>query len=390
MQVKIIYRNYKPLHDIYTSLEILPPDEVTFIIPPPKRYLGRFLPFHRKYGSNFFVELLTKKAQKILFDMRQQDNADLYHFVQIVPEKLPSKPYVVDFEHVVNLANFANINESVTDKIFQFLSNHNCKFIMPLSKAANHSLEYLLGDDRYKEIMHKVRVVYPALPNYANLYKGKADYKYVSSDTSTLKLLFVGKGVYRKGLHELLEAFNILQEKYSNIELYVISDAPKSLTREYSSPRIKYFSPVFSKETIITQFYLPCDLYVMPTHSDSFGMVFLYSLSCGLPVVTTKQFATPEIIEPEYNGCFVHSTKLHSDQILLPSRKIRKLTAEDSSKEKILVEDLVSKISCFYNNRQKLIVMGRNAVKAFESGGKFSVTSRNELLSTIYKHSVND
>jgi glycosyltransferase involved in cell wall biosynthesis len=47
-----------------------------------------------------------------------------------------------------------------------------------------------------------------------------------------------------------------------------------------------FTGPVFDAQK--TGLYQQADLFVLPTHSENFGVVILEALSCGLPVITTK------------------------------------------------------------------------------------------------------
>jgi glycosyltransferase involved in cell wall biosynthesis len=382
MKVKVIYRNYKSLHDLYASFRIEPPKDVTYSIPRPKRYLRYLLPLHRRLGNLVLVRFATSEVQKLFF-RDKTDNCDLYHFVQMIPESIPRIPYVVDFEHVSALVGFSKITPFFTRQIERFLDSPGCCRIIPLTFAARKSLTYLLGDD-YERIANKVDVVYPALPNYYALLKDEADYSYVDPAPDKLRLLFVGSGVYRKGLPELLRAFQELEGKYGGLRLYVISDAPRELTQGYASDRIKYFLPRFSHQEIVRKFYLPADVFILPTHSDSFGMASLYALSCGTPVVTTDQFANPEIIEPGRNGAFVHSERLYLEQVPLPARE-KKDEFYGRGAEQILIDSLVENIEQLYLDRDVLARMSQQAVKDFEPGGKFSIDVRNRKLGEIYR-----
>jgi glycosyltransferase involved in cell wall biosynthesis len=386
MRVKIVYRNYKHLHDLYASFQVKPPRDVSFVIPRPKRYLRLLLLLHRELGHAALVRWATVNLQETFFQTRGADvDVDLYHFIQLVPGDIPNKPYVVDFEHVIALADFSEIDQRVYQRIYRFLHDNQCCGIIPLTHAAHDTLKYLLRDDDYDGVANKVTVVHPALPNYHAMYSEDVDFSYVNPDPQAFRLLFVGSGVFRKGLHELLAAFRALQSTFGDIELYVVSNAPRQLTRRYTSDRIRFFEPKFSHHDIIRQFYLACDLFVLPTHSDSFGMALLYSLSCGTPVLTTKQFAAPEIIETGCNGLFVHSNRLVLDEIPLPNRKTGSQFEQERSVETDLVDELIVQIEYLYHNRDVLSRMGQQAVNDFEPGGKFSIELRNEKLKTIYE-----
>jgi glycosyltransferase involved in cell wall biosynthesis len=384
IKVKIVYRNYKPLHDLYASLKIKPPQDISFIIPRPKKLLRQFYPFYLKFGDNPLVRSIISKAQEIFFDIKDKEDVDVLHFAQIVLKDIPTKPYVIDFEHAISLVNFLELDESIIQTVFQFLNNPLCKGILPFSGAAYRSLRYLF-DNLDDEITKKIKVIYPALPNYYVLFKNQVDYSYVSPYPETFSLLFVGNSVYLKGLHELLVAFKYLESKYNDIELYVISDAPEHLKRRFSSERIKYFDPKFSHQDIIRKFYLPCDLFVLPTHADTFGMALLYALSCGTPVLATKQFATPEIIKPGHNGLLVQSNRLHLEDVPLPNRETAKKYHRAGTEEQLLVDGLIQQIEYLYLGRDILAKMSRQAVKDFEPGGKFSIDVRNAKLTCIYK-----
>lgn len=383
MKVKIIYRNYKPLHELYHSLIIKPPEDVSFIIPPPQNALRYLYPIYKAFGDNSLVRHMITAIQNLFLCCgKAEDDVDCLHFLQIIPKTIPNKPYVIDFEHVIGLADFIKLDSATRERIYSFLSDNRCHKVIPVTYAAQNSLKRLFPD-LYENIAHKTEVIYPALPNYHDLFSNQMDYTHVSPHPDRFKLLFVGNDVYRKGLHELLSAFKTLESKYNDMELYVISDAPNRLKRDHLSERIKYFDPVFSQQDIIKKFFLTCDLFVMPTHCDTFGMVFLNSLSCGRPIVTTEQFAAPEIVKPKYNGLFVRSKRLLLEEYLFPSRTITKRYLTDAL-EALLVNELVEKIEFLYLNRDVHTNMSKNAIKDFEIDGKFSVDVRNRKLKEVY------
>ena len=114
-------------------------------------------------------------------------------------------------------------------------------------------------------------------------------------------------------------------------------------------------------------------------------MALLYSLACGTPVLTTKQFAASEIVEPGCNGLFVHSDQLYLEKVPLPSRETWNEFRRNMVVEKKLVDDVVDKIEYLYLNRDLVREMGGRTVKDFEPGGKFSLDVRNRKLGEVYK-----
>jgi glycosyltransferase involved in cell wall biosynthesis len=385
MKVKIVYRNYKPLHHLYLSLQVKPPQGVEYVFPEPRRFLQRLLPVHRKLGDTALGRLVTRRLQQAFFHVTSNDadSVDLYHFAQLSSGSIPSKPYLVDFEHVSALANFSKVRSSLVSRVFCFLSN-SCK-VVPLTLAAQASLRYLLSAPKYGMIEEKVEVVYPALPNYYTRFQNHVDHSQMDG-SGPLRLLFVGNHAYRKGLPELLKAFARLAKKYHDLELHVICAAPKRLISRYPCDRINWVGPSLSSADIAKRFYLPCDLFVLPTHEDTLGMAILHSLSCGTPVLTTKQFAAHEIIKDGYNGLFVRSDRLYLERTRFPCRESREaFYGPMIGEERILVNDLMEKIEYLYNNRHLLKEMGRRATEDFEPGGKFAIDVRNRKLGEIYR-----
>jgi len=55
----------------------------------------------------------------------------------------------------------------------------------------------------------------------------------------------------------------------------------------------------------MVDFYNKCDVLVMPSLEDSFGMVGLEALSCGIPIITTKNAGFGELITHHKNGSIV-------------------------------------------------------------------------------------
>ncbi|MDJ0596562.1 MAG: glycosyltransferase family 4 protein [Pleurocapsa sp. MO_226.B13] len=99
------------------------------------------------------------------------------------------------------------------------------------------------------------------------------------------RILFVGSVGLRKGNHYLAAATRILQGRLTNFQVRVVGPYnPEVINRpEFQGP--DYIGQVPRSEVI--KEFLSADIFVLPTLSESFGLVHLEAMSCGLPVITT-------------------------------------------------------------------------------------------------------
>jgi glycosyltransferase involved in cell wall biosynthesis len=389
-KIKIIYRNYIPLYSGYSSFWLSKIPGIDIIIPKPKPYLKKLFKFYKKIIQYPLVGTLITFLQKFVFpNTDNSENVDLFFFVGMVPSNIPKKKYIVDMEHVFLLLNNTDESDAQKKHVLYVLAHKNCSKIVPWSIAAQKTLEYFFQEE-YNSIKDKIEVVYPALPRYSEIYKNQVDHSLVKKDKN-LKFLTIGNDIYRKGIHEVLEAFSQLTKHYSDCELYCISNVPKKIRLKYSGYKnIVFFPPILPHEEIIKKFFLTCDIFVLPTHADTFGMVFQEALSCGMPVITTKQFATKEIIQESINGLFVTSDNLFLERNDLSPKELAAITMNYYSTEDALVHDLISKMKYIVDKREESVLMKKNCIKDFEMNGKFSIETRNDILERIFKEALNE
>jgi glycosyltransferase involved in cell wall biosynthesis len=387
IKVQLVYRNYKPLHPLYKSLVVSPPEGIEYLIPKVRTgYAYKVgLKLYRALGDLPLFANAVEGISSRLFTGRYDDGASIIHYLQQIPASAPSIPFVVDSEHVISLFNFVTPTKQQTKHIRDILSHPNCKRIIALSNAAKNTFSFQFGDDQ--KILDKITVIYPAAPNYCKLFHGQQDNSLVGNG-NTVKFLFVGNDVYRKGLHEVLHAFYLLPAEYARkVELIVVSDAPRHLLVRYNLPNVRCFKPQFANDDLIKKFFLTCDAFIMPTHSDTFGMVFLEALACGLPVITTKQFASPEIVRNGRNGLFVRSDRLVHNDIPIPTMSASRSYFTEKAEE-LLVHDLVKKVMYIVDNPSKLRSLSQSALLDFSPDGKFSVQTRSRKLKEVYCEAV--
>lgn len=150
------------------------------------------------------------------------------------------------------------------------------------------------------------------------------------------RVLFVGSVGLRKGNHYLAQATQILNQRRVPCEVRVVG--PYNL-KMIQNPQFQ--GPVYVGQiprSQIKQEFLNADIFVLPTLSDSFALVQLEAISCGLPVITTSNCGS--VIRDGIEGFIIpiRDAKILADRIeeLVTSRELREqmsINAKQRSRE---------------------------------------------------------
>jgi glycosyltransferase involved in cell wall biosynthesis len=389
-KVQVVYRNYIPLNSPYSSLWLKPPEGVEFSIPPVKAYLRNFYPIYRKFGDLGLVKWLVRQAQPLLFAQTQKiDACDAYFFVGMLPAKPLKKPYYIDIEHASALHNFLEDDATARSHrlaILEVLSSPMCRGIVPLSQAAARSLQSYLGNEQ-QSLASKTKPIYPAIAHYQPLF-GPEPSKLIPGHSrgGPFELLFVGKEPVGKGLYEVLDAFDRLIQQGRNIRLNIVTIANKALNARLRRVRGPYrlFPPRFSTRELMVELMSKCDLFVMPTHLDSFGMVYLEALSAGTPVIATSQFALPEIVKKDCNGILLEHPALFLDREGAPIPRRPEDLQVEAKTYQLIVDGLVKHIAHLAQDHEHLQFLRGNTGLDFAPGQRFSIEHRNQRLRELF------
>lgn len=119
-------------------------------------------------------------------------------------------------------------------------------------------------------------------------------------------ILFVGTKSYNKGALHLLQAMKGIREEVKDLVFVSLGSPTKDWIKkrgtlsEGSLLDLGYVSEEEKRDA-----FDACDLFVMPSRYDSFGIVYLEAWRCGKPVIGAKVGAIPEVIEEGEDGLLV-------------------------------------------------------------------------------------
>jgi len=106
-------------------------------------------------------------------------------------------------------------------------------------------------------------------------------------------LLFLSRIHPKKGLDMLLPAWRAVQDRFPEWRLRIVGPdnggylgKMKSLAADLGVTRVEFMGAVYGQHK--WQMYHDADLFVLPTHSENFGMAVAEALAAGTPAIVTK------------------------------------------------------------------------------------------------------
>ena len=165
-----------------------------------------------------------------------------------------------------------------------------------------------------------------------------------------LTILNTGAICLRKGSPYLLEAFRIIrkQEPQAVLRLTnVVRDDMLEVLRTYSDLLIEWGTPLNTgipeERRQFVQRYQTSDVFVLPSIEDGFAFVVAEALACGLPVITTPNTGSSDLIRNGVNGTVVpvRDPVAIADAVLSWWEKIKGgdyIPAQSANKKEISVE----------------------------------------------------
>lgn len=132
-----------------------------------------------------------------------------------------------------------------------------------------------------------------------------------SSKEHPFTYVFVGRIVGDKGINELVEAFQMLHDKFNNTKLVLVGqyehdlDPVNQLTQDRiaTNDAIIVCGPKYGDDLL--QLYVDADCFVMPSYREGFPNTVMEAGAMGLPSVVTDINGSREIIVEGENGLII-------------------------------------------------------------------------------------
>ncbi len=265
------------------------------------------------YNSNWTVQAGLKTRQGLsrlhkefpfdgLFFHTQVPAVLSYDWVQRYPSviSLDATPVQYDalgdaYAHQTGPVWLENLKFGLNRRCF-----HAARHLVTWSQWAKDSL---VRD--YAVPAEKISVIHPGIN--LQLWAPPAD---CQKAEDTIKILFVGGDLGRKGGHELLAAFDQLQKQRApgtpQLELHLVTQNPV--------PEQAQVFPHYGLKpntTELKQLFFTADIFCLPTHGDCLPMVLAEAGAASLPIVSTRVAGIPELVKEGENGFLISPNDIH-------------------------------------------------------------------------------
>ena len=228
---------------------------------------------------------------------------DLIHAPNFVPPLWSGPPAVATF-HDVGYLRYPHTHHSVYAAVFPGFANaavDRAKLLIVPSKSSRDEMMHF-----YPRAKNKIRVIYQAATDN---FKPIEDLEFLESVRKKYNLperfiLCVGTIEPRKNLERFVTAFKHWNDRKSAAEVFLVL-CGKSWVRHFQflddlkasgiSNRVILTGYIPNNE--ISAVYNLAEVLAFPSYYEGFGIPAVEAMSCGLPVISSKAFSLPEILE---------------------------------------------------------------------------------------------
>jgi len=247
-----------------------------------------------------------------------------------------------------------------------------------------------------QEILDKIEGVYNAVRDMSPFLANKRE-------SDKFRIVFMGADFYRKGGEELVEAFDILKQKYPHIELELHSSLQKGnyvqnsiyaplnhlktcKTVEEDSSIFNYNSFEYSREDILSKVYPRANLFILPSFDEGLPYVIQEAMAFGLPIITTNCVpAIQEVVEEEKNGLIIDiKEKMPLKKHLIQDNEGKRTVSKKF--HDYLTKEIVEKISRILEDSNLRNNIKRNNLQ--KARDLFSFEKRNKIMKRIYEEAI--
>lgn len=310
--------------------------------------------FERTYDSNrnckWFIQdskiksyVLDNKKSRNIYNktLKKISNYNLvlmYEYSTIASIKLMIKCLYNKIPYIIN-CDGAFINKNIVkNAVKKFFIKRAAACLASGQYAKNYFLTFGAREERI--YIHNFTTLFNT--DISKSVVGEDEKKYIKYNLGLKNrkiVLAVGRFIKSKRFDVLIKSWKYINDMKYDYELIIIGggDEKQDYISEIENFKISNITLIdYLEKEKLKQYYLASDLFVLPTASDTWGLVINEAMAFGLPIITTdKCIAGLELIENNINGYIV---PVGDDAVL--SSKIISILQNDKLRQKMSENNL--------------------------------------------------
>lgn len=162
--------------------------------------------------------------------------------------------------------------------------------------------------DRFVVLTYEDREDWGKLPNMEVIPNPCAFKTTCCSDTSSNRVIAVGRYSVQKGFDRLIDCWNIIHQEYPDWTLEIFGDGELRSLLQSKIDHLELNDTISLKSvtTHIKDEYLHSSIFVLPSRFEGLPLVLIEAMECGVPPVAfTCKCGPKDIIENGINGFWV-------------------------------------------------------------------------------------
>lgn len=195
------------------------------------------------------------------------------------------------------------------------------------------------------KIKNKVYELTERKDNIVKILNGYVPFKLETSTfdikvKNNLNILFAGNLIPQKGCDLLIEAFSKIQKEHCFIKLHIAGDGVEAQrlkmqsAKEGLEDKILFYGNL--EHNKLLSLMSQCDIFIMPSRDEAFGIVYLEAMSLHKPTIGTEGEGIADLIQDGINGLLVQPNNVDSIieklKILIENKELRDEIAEKGYK----------------------------------------------------------
>ena len=254
--------------------------------------------------------MFKKNAKKALENLLEKEDIDIIHGHYLFPAG--ASAVEVGNEHGIKTYVTAHGSDMFEVYKKQPLMRSTIKNVLKKADvvfAVSNALKHEIIATGVTGISDKTKICWNSVDIDKFSSRENDSFKQENKLTDKPIVLFVGNLIKRKNVDSLLEAKKIANSDYY---LVIVGDGPlfKKLNKKVEEENIR--DVIFTGSRNDVENIIPsCDVLILPSFSESFGLVLIEALACGKPVIGSNVGGITEIINDDV-GLLVNPNKVSS------------------------------------------------------------------------------